>query len=118
MSLLIGSGMAFHWNPAGADYYRHNGRARSSEGNTSVSSNRSEGFLRNLAGRFQDVMGGMTGDTGTQLQGKAHQAARQVQDAYGEALDHVERVASSRPLLAVTAGVGVGFMLGFLVTRR
>ena len=83
-----------------------------------MDANRPEGFLRSLADRLQDVVGGLTGDAPAQVCGKANQAAEQVQDAYGETLDYVERVASSRPLLAVTAGVGVGFVLGVLVARR
>lgn len=54
-----------------------------------MNSDRSEGFLRNLAGRFQDAMGAVTGDMKTQMQGKANQAAGQLQDAYGETLDYV-----------------------------
>ena len=83
-----------------------------------MGTNRPEGLLRNLVGRFQDAIGGMTDDTSAQVRGKANQAAGQVQDAYGETLDYVERVASSRPLLAITAGVGIGFVLGVLVSRR
>ena len=83
-----------------------------------MDSNRPEGFLRSLAGRLQDAVGGLAGDAPAQVRGRADQAAGQVQDAYGEALDYVERVASSRPLLAVATGVGVGFVLGILVARR
>ena len=83
-----------------------------------MNAERPEGFIRNLVNRFQDAMGGSTRDATARMQGNAHQASGQVQDAYGEALDYVERVASSRPLLTVTAGIGVGFVLGVLVARR
>ena len=83
-----------------------------------MDTNRPEGFLRSLVGRFQDAVGSLAGDAPAQVRGKADQAAEQVQDAYGEILDYVEHVASSRPLLAVTAGVGIGFVLGVLVARR
>ena len=83
-----------------------------------MDSNQPEGFLRSLAGRLQEAVGGMAGDAPAQVRGRADRAAGQVQDAYGEMLDYVERVASSRPLLAVVAGVGVGFVLGVLVARR
>ena len=49
---------------------------------------------------------------------RAEQAASQAQDAYGELLDVVERVASSRPLVIVAAAASVGFVLGLLVARR
>ena len=83
-----------------------------------MDTNRPEGLLRNLAGRLQDAVGGLTGDTATQARGKANEAAGQLQDGYGQVLDYVERVASSRPLMAVGIGMGIGFVLGVAVARR
>lgn len=83
-----------------------------------MDSNRPEGLLHTLAGRLQSAVGGVAGNTWSEARGKASQAAGEVQDGYGQILDHVERVASSRPLLVVAAGVGVGFVLGILVARR
>ena len=83
-----------------------------------MDTNRPEGLLRSLAGRLQDTISGLTGDATTQARGKADEAVGQLQDGYGQVLDYVERVASSRPLLAVGVGVGVGFVLGVAVARR
>lgn len=83
-----------------------------------MDSNRPEGFLRELAGRFQGVLGGLTGDAAMQTRGQANEAAGQIQHAYGEVLDVVERVASSRPLLVAAAAASAGFVLGLLVARR
>ncbi len=66
----------------------------------------------------QDALGSASGDAATQARGKADQAAGQVQDAYGETLDELGHLVSDWPLLAVLAGVGVGFLLGVLVARR
>jgi uncharacterized protein YjbJ (UPF0337 family) len=80
--------------------------------------NRFEGTARNVAGKVQDAVGGLTGDTATQLRGKAQQVAGQAQDAYGEAADEIRRFASDQPLTTILLSVGFGFMLGFLVSRR
>lgn len=83
-----------------------------------MDSNRPAGLLRNLSGRLQDAVGGLTGDPEAQARGKIDQAAGQAQDAYGEILDHVERVASSRPLITVAVAAAAGFVLGIVVARR
>lgn len=83
-----------------------------------MDSNRPEGFLRDLAGRVQEALGGLSGDDATRARGRANQAVGQAQHAYGEVLDVVERVATSRPLLTAAAAAGVGFILGMLAARR
>lgn len=83
-----------------------------------MNNDRPEGLLREFVGRLQGVLGGSTGDAVLETRGQVNQAAGQVQHAYGEVLDVVERVASSRPLLIAAAAAGVGFVLGLLVARR
>jgi uncharacterized protein YjbJ (UPF0337 family) len=80
--------------------------------------NRFEGTARNVAGKVQDAVGGLTGDTATQLRGKTRQVAGQAQDTYGEAADEIRRFAAEQPLTTILLSVGFGVMLGFLIARR
>ena len=49
--------------------------------------NRIKGAARNVEGRIEDAVGGLTGDTGTQFEGKLDQGAGKVQSAFGSAKD-------------------------------
>ena len=83
-----------------------------------VETNRIEGSAEDTVGKLQDGMGGLLGDTATQAKGKAKQFAGQAQGYYGETLDTVRDLTADQPLVAVTAAVGVGFILGALLARR
>lgn len=79
---------------------------------------KTEGTVQKMAGKAQDAIGGMVGDTGTQLEGKARQLAGQAQQSYGEALDQIRDVARSNPVAAVAVAAAVGFLVGTLMSRR
>ena len=83
-----------------------------------VDENRADGTLRNVGGKIQDAVGGLTGDSSTQARGKANQAAGQAQDMYGQAVDGLKTFASDQPLVALLSAMGVGVVLGFLLGRR
>lgn len=83
-----------------------------------MDSNRLDGLPRDLAGRFQGVIGGLTGGAATRACGRANRAAGEIQHAYGEVFHVVERAASSRPLLTVAAAARAGFVPGIPVARR
>ena len=83
-----------------------------------VDENRAEGTLRNVGGKIQDAVGGLTGDSSTQARGKANQAAGQAQDMYGQAVDGLKTFASDQPLVTLLSAIGVGVVLGFLLGRR
>lgn len=80
--------------------------------------NRLGGLLHDVAGRLRGALGDASGGAAAAAHGRVEAAADQAQHAYGEVLDVVERVASSRPLLTAAAAAGVGFVLGLLVARR
>ena len=48
---------------------------------------RIKGAVRTVGGRIEDAVGGLTGDTGTQIEGKLDQGAGKVQSAFGSAKD-------------------------------
>ncbi len=77
-----------------------------------------EGTIRSMAGKMQETVGSATGDTLTQVRGKLNQAAGQVQEAYGTALDEARGFTAERPMTAVLAALGVGILLGMVVARR
>ncbi len=87
--------------------------------------NRLEGTAKNLGGKLQDAVGGLTGDTATQLRGKANQAAGTAQNAFGSAMDTVstwtDRIAGTtkeRPFTALLVAVSVGFALQLMIRTR
>ncbi|PLR27936.1 hypothetical protein SGCZBJ_06190 [Caulobacter zeae] len=98
------------------------------------------GVARQGVGRVQDAVGGLTGDSATQIKGKLNQAAGGAQRAYGkltddvrdrlegaldtvrggvhERLDTVETYVKDKPLPAVAIAAAVGIVLGLLLRGR
>ncbi len=79
--------------------------------------NRIEGTAKDVGGKVQDAVGGLTGDSSTQARGKANQAAGQAQDAYGQMLDEVTGFAKDQPVAALLSAAGVGLVLGYLISK-
>ena len=77
-----------------------------------------KGSIQDIAGKVQDAVGGATGDPELQLKGKVRQAAGQLQQTYGEALDGFRDKAVSNPATTLAIVAGVGFLLGALWSRR
>ncbi len=89
---------------------------------------RMKGAASNIGGKVKDAVGGLTGDTKTQAEGKLDQAVGQAQNAYGSAKDQVREGASAmgaeldsfmseRPVAALLAAVGIGYALARLMHR-
>jgi uncharacterized protein YjbJ (UPF0337 family) len=79
--------------------------------------NRFEGAAREVGGKIQDAIGGLTGDAQTQTRGKANQAAGQAQNAYGQAVDGLKDFATSDPIAAMLSALGVGIVIGWMLRR-
>jgi uncharacterized protein YjbJ (UPF0337 family) len=60
-----------------------------------MDTNEIQGAARDVQGKIKDGYGGLTGDTGTQIDGKIDQAAGKIQGRYGEAIDKVTSAAST-----------------------
>ncbi|PXA94779.1 hypothetical protein DMC25_00840 [Caulobacter sp. D4A] len=95
------------------------------------------GAAREGVGRVQDAVGGLTGDSATQMKGKLNQAAGDVQQTYGklsegvrdtlegaletvrgevhERLDTIETYVKDRPLPALAIAAVAGIVLGLLL---
>lgn len=74
-----------------------------------------------MGGTVQDAVGGLTGDTATQVRGKANQAAGTAQNAVGSAADTVSEWSDTavdtlkeRPLTTLLIAVSVGYVLRML----
>ena len=94
-----------------------------------MDNDRLEGAATNMGGKVKDAVGGITGDSKTQAEGKADQVSGQIQNAYGSAKDAVsEQIGSlgeqiddfmhQRPMGALLLAGGIGYLLSFLVHRR
>jgi uncharacterized protein YjbJ (UPF0337 family) len=82
-----------------------------------VDENEFGGTVRDIGGKIQDAVGGLTGDATTQAMGKWNQAAGRVQKTFGEASDELRDNVAGSPLLALAIVGGVSFALGFLARR-
>lgn len=80
--------------------------------------NRIEGSARDIGGKLQDAAGGLTGDTSTQVRGKANQAAGQAQDTYGKLVDQLQEMTQDQPMTVLISTLGIGLLFGFLLGRR
>jgi len=80
--------------------------------------NKNEGFVQNVAGRVQEAFGSATGDTSTQLGGKARRAVGAAQYGLSDFVDEVRDVASKNPVETVAIVAGVCFVLGAIWSRR
>jgi uncharacterized protein YjbJ (UPF0337 family) len=79
--------------------------------------NRFEGVARDVGGRIQDAVGGLTGDAKAQGRGRANQAAGQAQNTYGQAIDGVREFATEMPVTAMLCALGVGLVRGWMLRR-
>lgn len=89
---------------------------------------RIKGAATNIGGKVKDAVGGLTGDTKTQAEGKLDQATGQMQNTLGSAKDAVSEDASSigseldsfmseRPMASLLIAVGAGYVLARLIHR-
>jgi len=79
--------------------------------------NEFEGAARDLGGKVQDAVGGLTGDAATQAEGKWNQAAGKAQKTFGAAADEIRDNVADKPLTALALAAGVFFVLGYLMRR-
>jgi uncharacterized protein YjbJ (UPF0337 family) len=87
--------------------------------------NRVAGTAKNIGGKVEEGFGRVTGDTKSQVEGLANQAAGAAQDLYGQAADTARDTAvtfdkwlrnqiETQPYVTAVAAVGIGWLLGRL----
>ncbi len=82
-----------------------------------VDENEFAGTARDLGGKVQDAIGGLTGDTATQAKGKLNQACGKAQKTFGAAADELRDNVTDSPLTALAVVAAVAFAVGFLVKK-
>lgn len=80
-----------------------------------MDAHRITGAIKDLVGGAQEAAGAVTGDTATELNGKARQAEGGAERTYGEWLDLARDLARERPLLTVLGASALAFTVGALV---
>ncbi len=90
-----------------------------------MNENRIEGNIDQLTGQVQDNVGGLFGDTKSQAEGKARNVYGMAEELTGRATDQAQTMVQNlgelvreRPLTSVIIGIGVGWLVGFALTRR
>ena len=89
---------------------------------------RIKGAATNIGGKVKDAVGGLTGDTKTQAEGKMDQATGQLQNTVGSAKDAVREGASTmgaeldsfmaeKPMTALLIAAGVGYLFARITHR-
>ena len=79
---------------------------------------RIEGSARDVGGKLQDAAGELTGDTSTQIRGKANQTVGQAQGTYGKLVDQLQEMTQDQPMTVLISTLGIGLLFGFLLGRR
>lgn len=82
-----------------------------------VDENEFEGAARNIGGKIQDAVGGLTGNADIQARGKFNQAAGKAQQTFGQAADELRDNVSASPLTALAVTAAAFFALGYLARR-
>ncbi|MDB5362217.1 MAG: CsbD family protein [Rhodospirillales bacterium] len=80
--------------------------------------NRVKGAGSRVIGRIEGAAGALGGSARTELRGRAREAAGEVQQTYGAAIDAVRGFAVEQPITALLAAAGVGFLVGLFAARR
>lgn len=88
-----------------------------------VDENEVKGTVTDGIGKLKDAAGGLTGDSSLQAEGKGDQLQGKIQKEYGDLLDQAKEqleeatvLVRDQPFAAIGIAVGVGFLLGFLLT--
>lgn len=77
-----------------------------------------KGALEQVAGKAQDFLGEMTGDERAQMEGKARQAAGELQERYGDLLDECATFLQRRPRATLVTLASLTLAVAWLIKRR
>lgn len=76
-----------------------------------------EGIAEKLAGKAQGALGKLAGDPAVEAQGASHEAAGQLKETYGDAVDGVTTFVKENPIAALAIGAGIGILISRLLRR-
>lgn len=80
--------------------------------------NRLKGAGQRIAGSIESAAGRLGGSAETEMSGRAREAVGEVQQNYGAAIDAARSFAVERPITALLAAAGIGFLFGLYTGRR
>ncbi|WP_213881892.1 CsbD family protein [Pseudomonas sp. dw_358] len=76
-----------------------------------------EGIAEKVAGKAQGALGKLVGDPAVEAEGAGHEAAGQLKETYGDALDGVTSFVKENPIAALAIGAGIGILISRLLRR-
>ena len=76
------------------------------------------GAFNRVAGKVQQAAGALTDDEKLKLEGAAREIGGKAKEAYGDAVDSVRTYAERKPFGTVAVSVGIGALIGMLLSRR
>lgn len=76
-----------------------------------------EGVVEKVAGKAQSAVGKLFGDSKLEAEGVGHQAAGQLTQTYGDALDSVSAFVKEKPVAAIAIGAIALLVLDRLFRR-
>lgn len=82
-----------------------------------IDENELEGGAQELGGKVQDAIGGLTGDTKTQAEGKWNKTAGHAQKTLGSAAEELRDILTEQPFTALALVAASAFALGLFARR-
>jgi len=82
-----------------------------------VDVNEVKGAARNIGGKIQDAVGGLTGDASVQAKGKMNQVSGRTQQTFGAAAEEIREAITSKPLTAFAAFGAACLAIGFFARK-
>ena len=76
------------------------------------------GAANDVAGRVQQAAGALTDNDSMQAEGVAREMGGKARQAYGDAVENVRAYAERKPIGTLAVGVGVGILIGLLLSRH
>ncbi len=76
-----------------------------------------EGTVQKVAGKAQNAVGKLFGDSKLQAEGAGREAAGQLTETYGDAMNCVSNFVKEKPVAAVAIGAVALLVLGRLLRR-
>jgi uncharacterized protein YjbJ (UPF0337 family) len=75
------------------------------------------GGINQGVGRMKEAAGALFGDLRTEASGRAQQLRGQAETLYGDAMERLNTVTSERPAIALGTALGIGVIIGILLSR-